>query len=153
MNASARLFLNRPRARTCLRVSACAGLGVLLTACGGNPFATAKVDPSSPIAAEVAVAGKAKRAFPHFTDIPPTPKDVRPAGAYGKAADKIEAARDQLERDTADNTWSLNDTTTFASRAQNAAGTDVAPSIQDSAATEALARKLRERATPPPLSR
>jgi hypothetical protein len=139
--------------RLAVRLAACAGVGALLAGCGGNPFATGKVDPTSPIISEVNAAGKTDRPFPKFTDIPELPKDVRPPKAYGVAAAKVEGARDQLERDTAENTWTLNDTLKFQAGAQTAAGPDIAPTAQDAAATEALAKKLRERATPPPLSR
>ena len=153
MNASPRLFRNeRPTGRVA-RLAACAGAGALLAGCAATPLATAKVDPASPIAAEVAKAAKDHRRYPAFADIPPLPTDVRPARAYGKAAGEIEAARARLERETAESTWTLNDTLGFSSSAQSAAGSDIAPSVQDAAATEALARRLRERATPPPLSR
>ena len=129
------------------------GLCGALSACGGNPFATDKVDPASPIAADVARIGQVERPYPKFSDIPETPTDVRGPRQFAAAAAEVESARTALERDTAENTWTLTDTLTFASQAEIAAGTDPAPTAQDAAATEAMARRLRERATPPPLSR
>jgi len=134
------------RVAACVVVSALAG-------CAANPFATAKIDPASPAAADVAKAADRKGPYPRFADIPPMPSDVRAPMAYGHAAAKIETARDELERATAPGTWALNDSLGFAASATARAGSDTAPGAQDTAASEALAKRLRDRATPPPLTR
>lgn len=127
----------------------CAGTAAVLSGCaGGNPFATAPVDPSSTASGDVAKRARGQRDYPSFPEIPRLPADVRPAPAWGQAAADVEAARSRLEQETAPGTWSLTDTAAFASRAQSAAGPELgAPEAGDA---EAFARTLRERATPPP---
>jgi len=68
----------------------------------------------------------------------------------GKAADQLELAGARLEQETAANTWTLNDTSRFVARARSEAGPDFDAAASSAAATEAFARELRERATPPP---
>ena len=146
MNASPRLFVNVrqwPLAATLL-ACACA----MLAGCVGNPFEDAAVDPHSPIAAEVAKSVRPGAAYPTFASIPPVPKDVRRNRQYGVAAAEIDASAVALERATADDTWTLQDTDSFAVTARAAAGPDIAPA--QAADTEAFARELRKRATPPP---
>lgn len=150
MNAPLRLF----SATTAARALACASAAAMLAGCvSGNPFATAPVDPGSPVAAEVASVAKADGDFPTFRDIPPVPTDLRPVAEWGRLADQLELAAAKLERETAANTWTLSGTEAFAARAQSAAG-PIPESVESStAATEAFARQIRERATPPPLPR
>jgi hypothetical protein len=149
MNAPLRLF-SRP---TALRLLACAGAAAMLAACGSSPFATAPVDPASPVAAEVASMAKTHGPYPKFSDIPPVPSDQRPVRAFGREADKLETAAAKLERETAPGTWTLDQTAAFAARAQRDAGPAVAVDPASRAATEAFARQIRERATPPPSPR
>jgi hypothetical protein len=133
---------------------ACAGAAAMLAGCmGGNPFGTAQVDPGSPVAAEVASVAKAGGEFPSFRDIPPIPGDLRPLREWGREAEKLEAAAAQLERETAANTWTLTGTQAFAGRAQRDAGPALEVDNSARGATEAFARQIRERATPPPLPR
>jgi len=142
----------RPGAsRRAVRLLGCVGLALLAGACvSANPFATAPVDPNSPIAAGVAKSARVNRAYPKFSDIPSVPTDIRPLRAWGKTAGETEAARDRLEAETGPETWSLSGTEAFAADAQAAAGREEAPSAAEQADTEAFARALRERATPPP---
>ena len=85
--------------RRMVRLAAGTGLVLLVGACASvNPFATAPVDPASPIAPDVARLAKTNRAFPKFSDIPPMPTDTRPARAWGRAADATTAARDKLQK-------------------------------------------------------
>jgi hypothetical protein len=127
---------------------ACASGCALLSACVGNPFQDAKVDPRSPIAAEVAKSVNPNAPYPTFAAIPPVPKDMRPRRQYGIAASQVDKAAAQLLQATADDKWALQNTGTFASEAQSAAGPQVAP--PPSADTDAFAAALRRRATPPP---
>lgn len=149
MNAPLRLFAQPLRMGAPLRLVAGAGLCALLGACAGNPFATAEVDPASPVAAEVARVARLQRDYPTFADIPPVPADQRPPAAWGQAANDLESAAAELERETAPGTWTLEGTEAFAQRARRAAGADDAPPSA-TAAAEAFARQARERATPPP---
>ena len=143
MNASHRRFANF-------------GLIVLLSSSGlsgcavTNPLATAPLDPNSKIAGEVARIGNESREYPTFAGIPPAPTDERPLKAWGRAAAQAEKDRLQLERETADNTWTLRGTEAFAQSALRTAGPAPAAMSSTSAATEAYARDLSKRATPPP---
>ena len=130
------------------RVLACAGLGVGLSACVGNPFNEAQVDPRSPVAGEVDRVARANKDYPSFSEIPQVPNDVRPLRMFGQAARQVTQARDQLERDTAPGTWTLQNTDAFAGAARAAAGPEL-PATPN-ADTDAFAEDLRRRATPPP---
>jgi hypothetical protein len=147
MNAPHRLFvITRPAAYL---AGALMGLG--LTACApGNILATGPVDPRSPIAGDVAALAHQNKAFPTFESIPPEPKDVRPTKAWGQSALQIEAAGHQLERETADNTWTLTGTEAFAGAALKQAGPAISSPESTTAATKAYVREMRKRATPPP---
>lgn len=148
MNAPARLFLNASRHAVAARVLACVGLGASLSGCIGNPFDTARVDPASPVAADVESLARANKDYPSFSEIPQAPTDVRPLRLYGQAARQIVEVRDQLERETAPGTWTLQATDSFANTARAAAGPELpAPAASD---TDAFAEDLRRRATPPP---
>jgi hypothetical protein len=120
----------------------------LLSACVGNPFEDAKVNPSSPIAAEVTKSVKLDAAYPTFASVPAAPKDIRPRKQYGLAAAEEERASAQLTAQTADSAWTLSGTEAFAAEARRAVGPDLA--APQPADTEAFAAALRKRATPPP---
>lgn len=145
MYASRLPFVN---ARGAARLLALGGGGALLAGCMSAAIGSAKVDPASPVAAEVARATRSARAYPRFSDIPPVPGDLRPLPLYGQAADELKLARARLERETAPETWTLRDTETFATRVRRDAGPELEPATPSDA--EAYARELRERATPPP---
>ena len=148
MNARRGHFVKPYRAlglKLLVSAAACA----LLSACvGGNPFEDAKVDPRSPIAAEVPKLAKADAPYPTFAAIPPKPTDMPPPRQIGVAVRAVDQAAAQLEQATADNTWTLQHTDTFTADAHTAAGPDIAaPQPGD---TEAFAAAQRKRATPPP---
>jgi hypothetical protein len=147
MNAPHRLFvITRPAAYLAMALT---GLG--LTACAPtNIFATAPVDPRSPIAGDVAALAHQNKAFPTFASIPPEPQGLRPIKAWGQSALQIEAAGRKLERETADNTWTLTGTEDFAAAGLRQAGPAIAVGESTTAATEAYVREMRKRATPPP---
>lgn len=146
---SARLFVNACQFGRASRPLAAAAAAALVSGCIANPFADAKVDPASPIAAEVAKAAHVNAAYPSFSDIPKTPKDLRPVRQYGRAADDLQVAAAELVRATAPETWSLTgDTEAFAGGARSQVGAELPPA--DPAATEAYVKELRKRATPPP---
>lgn len=132
----------------------CACASLALAGCASsNPFATLPVDPNSPVAADVARMARTGGPFPTFADIPPIPTDQRPVAQWGKEARQLEVAGTTLERETAPNTWTLNGTERFQAQAKAAAGPATIPAGSSTAATEAFARQLRERATPPPSPR
>jgi hypothetical protein len=133
------------------RLMACAAACALASACAGIGLSDTTIDPASPVAGDVGKMVKANAAFPKFSQIPPTPKDVRPPKAYGVAAAETVKVRDDIVAATAPNTWTLQGgdaTNAFAGEARAAAGPELAPT--DPAVTEAFARELRRRATPPP---
>lgn len=135
-----------------LMFCACASLS-LAGCASSNPFASLPIDPNSPVAADVARMSRTDGAFPSFADIPPIPTDQRPVAQWGQEARQLEVAGTTVERQTAPNTWTLNGTERFQAQAKAAAGpAGVAPG-SSTAASEAFARQLRERATPPPSPR
>lgn len=142
------LFVNVRHARLAAQLLASGAACVALAACVGNPFEDAKVDPRSPVAAEVASAVRPNAVYPTFAGIPPVPKDVRPHRQYGKAAGDIAQAADDLQTATADGTWTLSDPETLAAAAHAGIGPDI-PAPEPST-TEADGDALRKRATPPP---
>jgi hypothetical protein len=149
MSDSARLFVNACRLGRASRLLAAAASAALVSGCISNPFADAKVDPASPVAAEVAKAGRMNADYPTFNEIPPTPKDLRPVRMYGQAANDLQRAADQLAQATAPGTWTLTgDTEAFAGAARTQAGPELPPA--NPADTEAYVKELRKRATPPP---
>jgi hypothetical protein len=148
MYASAGLFSSRRDARPVAKLLASLTLCALTSACAGNPFQDTKVDPASPVAAEVAKAGRTNQAYPSFASIPAAPKDMRPARQYGREAEAVVGERTDLERKTAPETWSLNGTDDFAAKARVDAGQEAAP--ENAGQTAAFANTQRKRATPPP---
>lgn len=125
----------------------------LLGGCAGMIGDNVAVDPGAHLAPEMARAGQRDDVYPTFASIPSAPKDVRSAKAFATAAADVTAARDQLDRETAPGTWALNGTEAYAAGLRANLDSVAVPSAADTAATEAFARKLRERATPPPLTR
>jgi hypothetical protein len=148
MNAPRLLFMNTCRKRMTARFCAMAAMGGLLTGCVGDESRRARVDPDSPIAAEVARMTHSNKDYPSFSEIPAAPSDVRPVRAFGRAAEQVVQAGRELEKATAPDTWTLNGTDTFAAAARRAAGPELAQ--PDPADTAAFARDLKKRATPPP---
>jgi len=142
MNASRPPFLNAARS------AALAGCCLVAAGCTGVPFTDAKIDPASPVAAEVAKMTRQDAKFPTFAGIPAKPTDVRPVAQYGRDARGVLAAGDAVVTATAPGTWTLQGTESFAERARSDAGPQIEPPKPGDA--EAFARALRERATPPP---
>jgi hypothetical protein len=157
MNARHGHFVNRPRGfpwGLAARLAATAAACALTAGCISNPFVDAQVDPRSPIAKEVATSVKPDAPYPSVTAIPARPKDVRPVRQYGVAAQQVDKAADQLVAQTADDKFTLQDTSTFTAEAQAAAGPEAQPGqAQQPAETEAFAAAMRKRATPPPPSK
>ena len=145
MNASRPFF---PVVTPLIRLLAIVAGGASLCACITTPYEDAKIDPTSPVAADVARMTGAKARFPTFAGIPKAPNDIRPVAQYGRDAKSILAAGAALERATAPDTWTLQGTDDFAEQARRDAGPQIDPPKPGDA--EAFARALRERATPPP---
>jgi hypothetical protein len=103
------------------------------------------------VAAAVADPG----ARPTFASIPEIPTDVRAAPAWRQAVEDQEADRLFTQRNVAEDNWSLSETEAFAADLRAwVAEVDVhAPTDAEMAESDAYARALRARATPPPLPR
>lgn len=138
------------------RLALLAGAAMTLTACAGfeqfEPGAGVAIDAQSPAAAAVQAEAAKPRAWPTFADIPPPPADVRDAAGWREAVVDQEAEGTYTARNAAEDTWSLTATESFAARAK--AEVDAvsvhAPTDAEIAESEAYARALRKRATPPP---
>jgi len=148
MNARRGQFVKPNRALGLKLLGSAVGCALLSACAGGNPFEDAKIDPRSPIAAEVPKLVKADAPYPRFSGVPAKPTDVRPPRQYGVAVRAVDQAGAQLEQATADNTWTLQNTDTYAADARTAAGPELA--APQPAETEAFAAAQRKRATPPP---
>lgn len=153
MKGEARIFW------TTARSALLAGAALTVTACAAvtdfEPGADAAIDPASPAAAAVAAAAKTPGPWPTFADIPEIPADVRdPAGWRDAVADQ-DAVGARTLRETAEDTWSLTATEAFAARMQAEIDSVKvhAPTDAEIAESEAYARALRARATPPPSPR
>jgi len=157
MHVRSSLFVNAPRlnlggASTAAKLAAGAAVCTLLSGCITAPFHDAKVDPRSPIAAEVASTVRPNAAYPTFATFPAAPKDLRPRAQYGVAAKAVETEGARLVKATDDNMWTITDTEGFAAKGKVDAGPAIPPA--DPADTEAFARDQKARAkSPPPIKR
>lgn len=147
MNALHRIFVNRGQRPAAAQVFGAAAAAVVLSGCAMDRVASVKVDPTSPVAVEVAKMARGADSYPKFSDIPPEPADVRAPRVYGERAAQLLAERDKLDAATAPNTWTLSNTESFLDRTRAQAGPNyVAPD----GSTESFANTIRRRATPPP---
>ena len=144
MNALRPLFPIRSR---CLVLIAATGAGVLLSGCMNSPFADTAVDPTSPVAAEVARMSRQEAKLPGFDAIPKGPTDLRSAARYGRDSESLTAAGEAVRVATEPQTWTLQGTDAFAEKARRDAGPQIEPPNPGDA--EAYAKALRNRATPP----
>lgn len=138
--------------RKIVRVAMIVGLSAGAAACVASPFKTAQVDPSSPVAAEVAAAAKEKGERRKFSEIPAIPTDVPTADQVRAAVVQQQRAGDALAKAVAPNTWELKDTDNYVAKAQRdvKAPALTAPTDADRANTEAFAAAARGRASAPP---
>ena len=129
------------------------GLSAMAVGCAQlRPFATTPVDATSPIAGDVTSAARANLAFPRFADIPTAPKDARTPGEWRKAVVITLRDKSVVETMAESNPASLFDPEGFAKKARARAAIkpgDATPAMSRED-TEAFAKALRERATPPP---
>ena len=137
--------------RKIVRVGLIVGLAAGAAACVASPFTTAKVDPSSPVAASATAAAKAKASYRKFSDIPAIPTDVPTADKVRAAVVQQQAAGAALTKAVAPNTWELKDSEGYAAKARRdvKAPAFEAPTDADRADTEAFARAARGRASAP----
>lgn len=124
-----------------------------LGACANVTGGPAPIDANSPAAAQMQALLAKPATMPRFVDIPPLPTDVRTPQAFADARSALEREGEALALATAPNTWSLEGTENFAARAQAESSDGPAPGEQNTRDTDAFARELQRRATPPPLKR
>jgi hypothetical protein len=153
MNGDARTFWKTGR------LALLAGAATVLTACAGitvaEPGSAAQVDPGSPAAAAVAKGAAESGPWPTFAGIPQVPGDIRSSASWREAIADQEAEGLYTARNAAPETWSLTATEAFEANARqeaNPLGLH-APTAAEMAESEAFARSLRKRATPPPSPR
>lgn len=137
--------------RKIMRIGLIVSLAAGASACA-NPFKTAPVDPSSPVAAAVDSAARTKGPRRKLSQIPAIPSDIPSADQIRGAVAQQQAAGDALARATAPSTWELKDTEAYAAKARRAVTPPAfdAPTDADRANTEAFARAARGRASAPP---
>ncbi|HYG27550.1 MAG TPA: hypothetical protein VD906_11645 [Caulobacteraceae bacterium] len=153
MNGDRRKFRRTGRAlllcAAAMSLCACMGLPEV------EPYGEEPVDANSAAAASIAEQAARESEWPTFAGIPQLPADVRPPQAWSAAVAGTEADRAGLLAAVAPSTWSLSGTEAFAERIRSSLDLrpgDV-PSASQRAETEAWARQMRARATPPPRSR
>ena len=153
MNGDARTFWRT--VRLALLASAAGGL----TACADlpkfEPGAGVAVDAKSPAAARIEAAVSTEAPWPTFAGIPEIPSDIRDSAAWRAAIEDQQAEGLYTSRNAAEDTWSLTATEAFEAEARAAANPLGlhAPTDAEIAESEAYARALRKRATPPPSPR
>jgi hypothetical protein len=156
----------RPRPAGVLAIGA--ALGVLIAAsaafaapcdvpAGASTAAPANVATDDPaarsaaareIAAQAELVSRTPGPYPSFCSIPPAPTDLRSPVAWAAAVNDVNAAGAQTQADAA-SAFSPNESTeSFVGAAQREAAPPAPVTMPSS--TEAFARSMRGRATPPP---
>lgn len=137
--------------RKIVRLGLIVGLAAGASACA-NPFKTAPVNPSSPVAAAATAAAREKGSHRKLSEIPAIPTDIPNADQMRAAVAQQQVAGEALTRATAPSTWELKDTEAYAAKARRDVKPPAfeAPTDADRAATEAFARAARGRASAPP---
>lgn len=143
------------RPLTSLRLALCLGAAVSLAACVSPPnlVGPPPIDATSPVAQDVIAASQVKGPFPHFRDIPAVPKDVRPVTAWRTSVLAMISQRDALASTIAATPFEIADPDLWAKNVRSQSGLETvgpAPSPASNSETEAFAKALRDRATPPP---
>jgi hypothetical protein len=119
-----------------------------------NPMAEGPINAASPAAPDIVAAERTPGPYPKFSQVPPVPKDVRPAAAWRAAvADALALKRrTQLEAGAIPFVLTGGDTEAWAAaeRAKIPASEMAAPAADESQQAEAFAAAERARATPPP---
>ncbi|MDR3506498.1 MAG: hypothetical protein P4L64_01240 [Caulobacteraceae bacterium] len=135
-----------------LAAGAAASLGGCVDLPKVTPFTSGPVDSRSSVANEVAEAARSPGPYPHFSEIPPAPKDVRPGEAWRSAVINTWALKRATEREAANLSFTLANTEAWAQteRARIPPKEMTPPPAGSTEATEAYAQSQRERATPPP---
>jgi hypothetical protein len=133
------------------------GASAMLCACASLPnvdekLAVPPVDQTSPAAVAVSDILNAPGDYPTFAGIPDQPTDLKTADEYKADVTGAQATAAALIAATAPSTWTLSETDAFAAQAMADAkvGEVSAPTDAEMAESEAYARALRAKASPPP---
>ncbi len=110
------------------------------------------VDPNSPVAKDVLYASRHPGPYPHFTDIPEVPTDVRPVSEWRTAVLDLKQRKAVLDTQVAALPPVRTDTEAYAATHRAKAGVQPSeiPPLDAAQLTQSYAQSLRERATPPP---
>jgi hypothetical protein len=129
-----------------------AALAAPVACLAGQPCAAPS--PASPaLPADLVAQATHANAYPSFCSIPPTPRDVRDAGAFKSAVVDTRLAGVRLQRQGAENTFSLSGTDDFAASAASQAAPPPPMTTPQDADTDAFIKEMRAKATPPPRPR
>ena len=128
--------------------AALTGLG--LTACAGS--FVAETDAQSPLAPRVQQIVDKHRVYPRWADFPATPSDLPRPVELATRVDALNASGMALDGEAARLEWTLSDPAAFAAQVnRRIQAAPVSPmSAQTQEEIEALAERLRQRATAPP---
>lgn len=145
---------NLMRIVSLMRGVALMGLIGALTGCMAyDPFNQA-IDPNSAAAQRVEALARADDAYPRWDEFPAAPQNVPTAADIRNQVRTLEAADAQLNRQIAAIEWTLDerDGDPWARRTRNRIDPRLAQPVDPDEMAEALswARRLSDRATPPP---
>ncbi|HEX4180127.1 MAG TPA: hypothetical protein VHY32_05005 [Caulobacteraceae bacterium] len=117
-----------------------------------SPLAAGGVNPDSTVSAETVAVAHAPGAYPHFTQVPAIPTDVRPVAAWRTAVVGEWHVKTRTERDAAAIPFTLTETEDWAQRTRKKipVGQTTPPALDAAQQIEAFAAAERARATPPP---
>lgn len=107
------------------------------------------VDPSSPVAADVARAEQINGPIPSFASVPPKPTDIRPAAAYKSQVVGVVGDRRALSQWEAAHPPVNSDTDAFASAQQAKLAGEKQVSSEKEAESAAFSKRLHEAADIP----
>ena len=144
---------------SCLRGVRFPILSAVVLALGGcahppvtNPFTAGGINPDSTVAAEVNAAGRTSGAFPHFSQIPAVPTDVRPVKDWRTAVVTEWHVKTKTEHEASVLPFTLANTEEWAQRTRRKIPNSetIPPTVSAAQQIEAFAATERARATPPP---
>ena len=142
--------MNASRLKKMTAALAGLSLGMGLTACAGS--FVAETDARSPLAPRVQQIVETHRVYPRWADFPTTPTDLPQPFELATQVDALNTSGAALGREAARLEWTLSDPEAFAAQVNRRV--QAAPASPVSAQTleeiEALAERLRQRATAPP---
>lgn len=148
MNASRSRFAVASRGLAAVALS-----GALAGCAAYDPF-NQEIDPNSPAAQRVEALARADDAYPRWEDFPAEPQAVPTAADIRNRVEGLQAEEVRLNRQVAAIDWTLDadDREPWAARTLNRIDPRLSRPVDPNEMAEALAwaRRMRERADPPP---